>query len=215
MAGGWSPEDVFGRVGITTRTNVDGGHSPGELVRSSKPPQHTQASKIPSQNNSNERISEPFRRPKSRSLHQSDLISSSSPSEQDFSPRIRSKPRTIIQVDERKSDEQNNEFAKSASTSKEDVNSRGKLVANGAPFPALSNGENQRFGSATQAAGTGPGPLRTVGKQDEPQQPTRIELTIPSVDTDINESSLASDVHFDLEHDNTGGDLSSISGGDF
>jgi len=49
----------------------------------------------------------------------------------------------------------------------------------------------------------------------EVQQPTKIQVTRPSVDNNVHEeSSVASDPHVSIDQD-TFGDVSSISGGDF
>ena len=49
----------------------------------------------------------------------------------------------------------------------------------------------------------------------EPQQLTKIQVTLPSIDNNVlEESSVASDLHVSVDQD-TFGDVSSISGGDF
>lgn len=49
----------------------------------------------------------------------------------------------------------------------------------------------------------------------EPQQPTKIQVMLPSVDNSVHEeSSVASDAHVSVDQD-TFGDVSSISGGDY
>ena len=49
----------------------------------------------------------------------------------------------------------------------------------------------------------------------EPQQPTKIQVTLPSIDNNVlEESSVASDLHVSVDQD-TFGDVSSISGGEF
>ena len=49
----------------------------------------------------------------------------------------------------------------------------------------------------------------------EPQQPTKIQVTLPSIDNNVlEESSVASDLHVSVDQD-TFGDVSSTSGGDF
>ena len=55
-----------------------------------------------------------------------------------------------------------------------------------------------------------------LDKEDiEPQQPTRIQVMLPSVDNSVHEeSSVASDAHASVDQD-TFGDVSFISGGDF
>lgn len=49
---------------------------------------------------------------------------------------------------------------------------------------------------------------------EEPQQPTKIQVTLPSIDDAHEESSVASEHPVSIEQD-TFGDVSSISGGDF
>lgn len=52
-------------------------------------------------------------------------------------------------------------------------------------------------------------------KETEPQKPTKIQVTLPSIDDVTHEeSSIPSDAHVSIDQD-TIGDVSSISGGDF
>ncbi|KAJ7358845.1 hypothetical protein OS493_020681 [Desmophyllum pertusum] len=51
-------------------------------------------------------------------------------------------------------------------------------------------------------------------KEIEPQQPTKIQVTLPSIDDPHEDSSIASEPPVSIEQD-TFGDVSSISGGDF
>ena len=68
--------------------------------------------------------------------------------------------------------------------------------------------------SGLELASTGSRVSEADAKEIEPQQPTKIQVTLPSIDDVHEESSLASEHPVSIEQD-TFGDLSSISGGDF
>lgn len=203
--GDLSPGEVFG-------TPSNGGRSPGELVGSVAAPRPAQDSSS-TRCESGGKTSDSLRRPQSRSLHHSDLNSTSSG--QDSSNKVCVQPKTIIHVRERKLSDQENGSDNSNITEKKNVYIGGKVVENGAHSSDLSSNEYSAGQLEKERRAKRPSAQSVLGKEDKSQQPTRIELTLPSMDTVNIESSFGSDVCLDLEHDDTGGDVSSISGGDF
>mgnify|MGYP001792432371 CR=1 FL=1 len=199
--GNLSPGEVFA-------TTCEGGRSPGELVGSSEKGDSSTGNK------SNQKHFESLRRPASRSLHHSDLNSSSLA--QDSIHRILVQPKSVIQVRERQLSAHESDSVKSLESAEVKVGNGGKVVENNAQFTGFSSYQNGDPQLGKEKFETRPSVQSQLGNEGTYQRPTRIELTIPSMDTEMNlESSLASEACFDLEQDDTGGDVSSISGGDF
>lgn len=128
------------------------------------------------------------------SLHVSDLIPGTlgtdiaSPA---FTQRQRSKPR-VIQVEERESEASGSHSQKTYS-----LNERRTEIT-------VPPNKKQDPADVSEPE----------AREMEPQQPTKIQVTLPSIDDVHEESSLASEHPVSIEQD-TFGDVSSISGGDF
>lgn len=131
-----------------------------------------------------------------RSLHASDLLPGTlgtdiaSPA---FARQQRSKQPRIIHVEEQES-----EPSVSQKTYSLDEDRRKKS----------SPPEHKQVAVAFSGA------TEPEGEEIEPQQPTKIQVTLPSIDDAREESSVASEHPVSIEQD-TFGDVSSISGGDF
>ena len=140
-----------------------------------------------------------------RSLHASDLLPGTlgtdiaSPA---FARQQRSKQPRIIHVEEQES-----EPSVSQKTYSLDEGRRKKS----------SPPEDKQVAvalSGLNVAATNDGATEPEGEEIEPQQPTKIQVTLPSIDDAHDESSVASEHLVSIEQD-TFGDVSSISGGDF
>jgi len=143
-----------------------------------------------------------------RSLHASDLIpgtigtDTASPA---LTQQQRSKPR-VIHVEERESEASGSHSPKTYSLGER----RREITA-----PPEDNDKQDPVDvSGLDLASTRSRVSEAEAKEIEPQQPTKIQVTLPSVDDVHEESSLASEHPVSIEQD-TIGDVSSISGGDF
>lgn len=143
-----------------------------------------------------------------RSLHASDLIpgtlgtDTASPA---FTQQQRSKPR-MIHVEE-----QETEATGSYSPKTYSLDERRREITD----PPEGNEKQDPLDvSGLDLASTRSRVSEADAKEMEPQQPTKIQVTLPSIDDVHEESSLASEHPVSIEQD-TFGDVSSISGGDF
>jgi len=143
-----------------------------------------------------------------RSLHASDLIPGTLGTDT-ASPALKqqhgSKPR-VIHVGERESEASGSHSPRTFSLDErrreitappEENEKRDPVDVSGLDLPSTRSGVNE-----------------AEAKEIQPQQPTKIQVTLPSIDDVHEESSLASEHHVSIEQD-TFGDVSSISGGDF
>jgi len=143
-----------------------------------------------------------------RSLHASDLIpgtigtDTASPA---LTQQQRSKPR-VIHVEERESEASGSHSPKTYS-----LDERRREIT--AP-PEDNDKQDPVDVSGLDLASARSRVSEAEAKEIEPQQPTKIQVTLPSVDDVHEESSLASEHPVSIEQD-TIGDVSSISGGDF
>ena len=143
-----------------------------------------------------------------RSLHASDLIpgtlgtDTASPA---FTLQQRSKPR-VIHVEERESEPSGSHSQKTYS-----LDERRREIT--AP-PEDNEKQDPADVSGLDLVDTRSGISEPEAQEIEPQQPTKIQVTLPSIDDVNEESSLASEHPVSIEQD-TFGDVSSISGGDF
>lgn len=143
-----------------------------------------------------------------RSLHASDLIPGTlgtdiaSPA---FTQQQRIKPR-VIHVEEQESEQSGSHSQKTYS-----LDERRREIT--AP-PEDNEKQDPADVSGLDLVDTRSGVSEPEAKEIEPQPPTRIQVTLPSVDDVHDESSLASEHPVSIEQD-TFGDVSSISGGDF
>lgn len=138
-----------------------------------------------------------------RSLHASDLLPGTLGAA-DALPCTqlqRSHPR-VIQVEEHESEPSNSQRTYSVEERREDGSAlREKESNEQADVHGLEMGSGRN--SYVEA------------KETEPQKPTKIQVTLPSIDDVTHEeSSIPSDAHVSIDQD-TIGDVSSISGGDF
>lgn len=143
-----------------------------------------------------------------RSLHASDLIPGTLGTDT-ASPALTrqhgSKPR-VIHVEERESEASGSHSPRTYSLDER----RRELTA-----PHEDNEKRDPVDvSGLDLASTRSGVNEAEAKEIEPQQPTKIQVTLPSIDDVHEESSLASEHPVSIEQD-TFGDVSSISGGDF
>ena len=145
-----------------------------------------------------------------RSLHASDLIpgtlgtDTASPA---FTQQQRSKPR-MIHVEEQESDVSGSHSPKTYSL--DERRSLGEITAS----PEGNEKQDPLDVGGLDLPSTRSRVSEADAKEIEPQQPTKIQVTLPSIDDVHEESSLASEHPVSIEQD-TFGDVSSISGGDF
>ena len=142
------------------------------------------------------------------SLHVSDLIPGTlgtdiaSPA---FTQQQRSKPR-VIHIEERESEASGSHSQKTYSLDEQRREITAPHEDNEKQAPADVSGLDM--------ASTRSGVSEPEAREMEPQQPTKIQVTLPSIDDVHEESSLTSEHPVSIEQD-TFGDVSSISGGDF
>lgn len=139
-----------------------------------------------------------------RSLHASDLLPGTlgAADALPFTQLQRSHPR-VIQVEEHESEPSNSQRTYSVEEQREDGSAllREKESNEQADVHGLEMGSGRN--SDVEA------------KETEPQKPTKIQVTLPSIDDVTHEeSSIPSDAYVSIDQD-TIGDVSSISGGDF
>ena len=140
------------------------------------------------------------------SLHASDLLPGTLGTDiaSPFTQQKRSQPR-VIHVEERESEP-------SRSNSQQTYSIEEQREDESAP---LRNNEREEPAAASDLDLVSEKNSEIEAKETEPQQPTKIQVTIPSID-DVTreESSVPSEPHVSIDQD-TFGDVSSISGGDF
>lgn len=141
-----------------------------------------------------------------RSLHASDLLPGTlgtdiaSPA---FAQQQRSKPR-VIHIEERESEPSGSHSRKTYSLDERQREYSGPTKDK--QVPAASSG--------LDLAGKKNGVSGAEAEEIEPQQPKKIQVTLPSIDDAHEDSSVASEHPVSIEQD-TFGDVSSISGSDF
>ena len=145
-----------------------------------------------------------------RSLHASDLIPGTLGTDlasAAFSQQQRSKPR-MIHVEEQETEASGSHSSKTYS-----LDERKREIT--AP-PEGNEKQDPLDVSGSDLASVRSRVSEAHAKEIEPaqQQPTKIQVTLPSIDDVHEESSLASEHPVSIEQD-TFGDVSSISGGDF
>lgn len=139
-----------------------------------------------------------------RSLHASDLLPGTlgAADALPFTQLQRSHPR-VIQVEEHESEPSNSQRTYSVEERREDGSAL--LRENESDEQADVHGLEMGSGRNSDVE----------AKETEPQKPTKIQVTLPSInDVTHEESSIPSDAHVSIDQD-TIGDVSSISGGDF
>ena len=146
-----------------------------------------------------------------RSLHASDLLPGTLGTDKSFliSRQQQSKPK-VIHVEER--DSELSEASLQNTYSVEERRGESSSVAvNDEEKEEVPASEQDRLnieGERNQA-------VELDEEEIEAQQSTKIQVTLPSIDNNVHEeSSVASDPHVSIDQD-TFGDVSSISGGDF
>lgn len=139
-----------------------------------------------------------------RSLHASDLLPGTlgAADALPFTQLQRSHPR-VIQVEEHESEPSNSQRTYSVEERRED----GSALLRENESNEQADVHGLEMGSARNSD--------VEAKETEPQKPTKIQVTLPSIDDVTHEeSSIPSDAHVSIDQD-TIGDVSSISGGDF
>ena len=138
-----------------------------------------------------------------RSLHTSDLLPGTLGTENSYasSQQQHSKPK-VIYVEERESDLLKASLKNTESVEKRREEASTLDVDNEQKELDIEEERNDAF--------------KLHEEKVDPQQPTKIQVTLPSVDNSKSheESLLASDLHVSVDQD-TFGDVSSISGGEF
>lgn len=153
--------------------------------------------------------------PSTRSLHTSDLLPENSERRESALrslPSAQEPAKSLRSQDEDKDAEQELESIKSQSSIPKTHSIHGEGDRAGHPSWATAD-LRVRPESASSGSSNKESEMRARSKGSEPKAPTRIEVMMPSVD--LHESSVASEGQFDIEGDETTGDISSISGGDF
>ena len=138
-----------------------------------------------------------------RSLHASDLLPGTLGADAlPFTKLQRSHPK-VIQVEEHESEPSNSQRTYSVEEQRED----GSALLRENESDEQADVHGLEMGSARNSD--------VEAKETEPQKPTKIQVTLPSIDDVTHEeSSIPSDAHVSIDQD-TIGDVSSISGGDF
>ena len=146
-----------------------------------------------------------------RSLHASDLLPGTLGTDKSFSisRQQQSKPK-VIHVEERDSELSEESLQNTYSVEERRGEASALAVDDEEKEGEVPASEQNRLDIEEERNQT-----VEFDEEIEVQQPTKIQVTLPSIDNNVHEeSSVASDPHVSIDQD-TFGDVSSISGGDF